>query len=163
MAENLNENKKVNINNNQNEFKKLNELKKDDVAKLDTVPFTVKTIKTRYGVSYSGSIPFGKGHLNFRLDENAVLLIGEIRKVNVLGREFTIQAFIRYVNGIDKNGSEYYQAQLLVGTGCYFTTLINNREKTLLDIWIKNGEMKPINWVTCPSKELEEGLGYFEN
>ena len=82
--------------------------------------------------------------------------------MNVFGREFTIQAFVRYVSGIDKNGSEYYQAQLLVGTGCYFTTLINSREKMLMDIWIKNGEMKPVNWVNCPSKEVEEGLGYFE-
>lgn len=165
MAEELRkEEKKVVLNGNLvNEFKKMSELKKEDVSKLDSVPFTVKILNTKYGTSYTGSIPFGLGHINFKLDEGAVLLIAEIRKVENYSSGFTVQAFVRYVKGTDKNNNEYHQAQLLVGTSCYFTSLLSQRDLTLMNLWVNNGKMKPINFITCPKNEVETGLGFFED
>lgn len=161
MAENL-ENKKTIINDNGG-YKRLNELKKDDVKNLEQVQFTVKVNKTKFGVTYQGTIPFGKGHLNFRLDETAVLTISAIRRIEFLSRETTIPAFVRYVKGIDKNGNEYHQAQLLVASGCYFTSLIESRLLRLMDLWIQNDKtIKPIKWIDVTTDQYEDGLGYFE-
>lgn len=161
MAENL-ENKKTTISDNGG-YKRLNELKKDDVKNLEQVQFTVKVNKTKFGVTYQGTIPFGKGHLNFRLDETAVLTISAIRHVEFLSRETTIPAFVRYVKGIDKNGNEYHQAQLLVASGCYFTSLIESRLLRLMDLWVQNDKtIKPIKWIDVTTDQYEDGLGYFE-
>lgn len=161
MAENL-ENKKTTISDNGG-YKRLNELKKDDVKNLEQVQFTVKVNKTKFGVTYQGTIPFGKGHLNFRLDETAVLTISAIRRIEFLSRETTIPAFVRYVKGIDKNGNEYHQAQLLVASGCYFTSLIESRLLRLMDLWIQNDKtIKPIKWIDVTTDQYEDGLGYFE-
>lgn len=161
MAENL-ENKKTTISDNGG-YKRLNELKKDDVKNLEQVQFTVKVNKTKFGVTYQGTIPFGKGHLNFRLDETAVLTISAIRRIEFLSRETTIPAFVRYVKGIDKNGNEYHQAQLLVASGCYFTSLIESRLLLLMDLWVQNDKtIKPIKWIDVTTDQYEDGLGYFE-
>ncbi len=161
MAENL-ENKKTTISDNGG-YKRLNELKKDDVKNLEQVQFTVKVNKTKFGVTYQGTIPFGKGHLNFRLDETAVLTISAIRRIEFLSRETTIPAFVRYVKGIDKNGNEYHQAQLLVASGCYFTSLIESRLLRLMDLWVQNDKtIKPIKWIDVATDQYEDGLGYFE-
>lgn len=161
MAENL-ENKKTTISDNGG-YKRLNELKKDDVKNLEQVQFTVKVNKTKFGVTYQGTIPFGKGHLNFRLDETAVLTISAIRRIEFLSRETTIPAFVRYVKGIDKNGNEYHQAQLLVASGCYFTSLIESRLLRLMDLWVQNDKtIKPIKWIDVTTDQYEDGLGYFE-
>lgn len=161
MAENL-ENKKTTISDN-GSYKRLNELKKDDVKNLEQVQFTVKVNKTKFGVTYQGTIPFGKGHLNFRLDETAVLTISAIRRIEFLSRETTIPAFVRYVKGIDKNGNEYHQAQLLVASGCYFTSLIESRLLRLMDLWVQNDKtIKPIKWIDVTTDQYEDGLGYFE-
>lgn len=158
------ENKKVVMNGKDvNEFKKMSDLKKEDVAKLDSVPFTIRILNTKYGTTYSGSIPFGQGHINFKLDEGAVLLIAEIRGIENYSSTFTVQSFVRFVKGIDKNGNEYHQAQLLVGTSCYFTSLLSQRDLTLMNLWVNNGKMKPINFITCPKNEVETGLGFFED
>lgn len=161
MAENL-ENKKTIISDNGG-YKRLNELKKDDVKNLEQVQFTVKVNKTKFGITYQGTIPFGKGHLNFRLDETAVLTISAIRRIEFLSRETTIPAFVRYVKGIDKNGNEYHQAQLLVASGCYFTSLIESRLLRLMDLWVQNDKtIKPIKWIDVTTDQYEDGLGYFE-
>lgn len=161
MAENL-ENKKTTISDNGG-YKRLNELKKDDVKNLEQVQFTVKVNKTKFGVTYQGTIPFGKGHLNFRLDETAVLTISAIRRIEFLSRETTIPAFVRYVKGIDKNGNEYHQAQLLVASGCYFTSLIESRLLRLMDLWVQNDKtIKLIKWIDVTTDQYEDGLGYFE-
>lgn len=135
-----------------NTYKALRDLTNDDLKELPVVKVELTRLENKnFGVSYKWSVPFGFAHLESRkLDEIGYYTILDCKKVESSGKTTYVSACQRFIKGTTKDGKEYHQLQLILGYRCFLTYLINDNELRLATSWIKQGKMKPINWVVVP-------------
>lgn len=144
-------------------FKRLSELKYEDVKVLPRTVFTVTKNQFNGNSTYRGSVPFGLTKLNCKLDETTVWLLASLKDMDRIPNEFTLPATIRFVKGINKNGNTYHQAQIIVSNDLYFTSFVNDGQLKLEEKWEQAGKMQKINWLESVTNEVEDGIGYFED
>ena len=124
-----------------NEYKPLKELTNEDCKNLPIVKVNLIRSRSKFGESYKASFPLGLATLDIR---------------NRFDQIAYVNAYARFTRGLGKDGREYHAIQLIFGRDTFLTRFFNDRELILVNSWIKQGKMKPINWVNVPEKIGDE-------
>lgn len=145
---------------NKGAYKILREVTNEDLKSWEFTKLEVSKFESKYGITFKWKIPFGFAYLESRqLDVIGYHTILDCKKIDPTGNSTIISAAVRYVKGIGKDSREYHQVQIIIGTRCFLTRLINDNELRLSNSWIKQGKMKPIEWVDVPEK-IDEDLDH---
>ena len=135
------------------EYKKLNELTNEDLKDLELSKCELRhNISKDYGHSYTCETLIGDYHLKFQKNFNELVyytILG-VQGIKEAGKVVSVNCYRRWTKGISKNGSPYYQVQLIFGKQTFLTRMISNRELALFNIWVQNKKIKPINWIEVP-------------
>lgn len=141
-----------------NEYKPLKELTNEDCKNLPILKVNLIRSRSKFGESYKASFPLGLATLDIRnrFDQIAYLTILNCKGIDPTGSAITVNAYARFTRGLGKDGREYHAIQLIFGRDTFLTRFFNDRELILVNSWIKQGKMKPINWVNVPEKIGDE-------
>ena len=131
--------------------RKKKKLTNEDCKNLPIIKVNLIRSRSKFGESYKASFPLGLATLDIRnrFDQIAYLTILNCKGIDPSGSAITVNAYARFTRGLGKDGREYHAIQLIFGR-------VNDRELILVNSWIKQGKMKPINWVNVPEKIGDE-------
>ena len=132
-------------------YKPLRDLSNEDLAKLEKVK--VSLIKNTYkgNTSYSWESSVGPYHIGSRkFDELAYLTILNVKKMEPTSNSMDVIAARRFIKGLAVNGKEFHQVQFIFGYRTFLTRMINDNELRLIDSYVTQGKLAPINWISKP-------------